>query len=90
MTLPQTCVARAWDMRRKPVLVCPSMNTLMWEHPATGEHLATLQRWGYHVEDPVVKLLACKEYGMGAMAPVEVIVEKVQSLLDGEDSLSAE
>eukprot|EP00291_Cryptomonas_curvata_P031010 CAMPEP_0172214016 /NCGR_PEP_ID=MMETSP1050-20130122/37923_1 /TAXON_ID=233186 /ORGANISM="Cryptomonas curvata, Strain CCAP979/52" /LENGTH=184 /DNA_ID=CAMNT_0012894931 /DNA_START=200 /DNA_END=749 /DNA_ORIENTATION=- len=29
-----TCVLRAWDPA-KPVLVCPAMNTVMWEHPAT-------------------------------------------------------
>lgn len=34
-----TCVYRAWD-RRRPVVLAPAMNTLMWEHPATARHLA--------------------------------------------------
>jgi phosphopantothenoylcysteine decarboxylase len=33
-----TCVYRAWDPAR-PVVLVPAMNTLMWEHPATGRHL---------------------------------------------------
>ena len=40
-----TCVARAWDLRdgRKRMLVAPSMNTDMWEHPLTARQLAELQ-----------------------------------------------
>lgn len=36
-----TCVWRAWDPAR-PVILAPAMNTLMWEHPLTRRHLATL------------------------------------------------
>lgn len=36
-----TCVARAWD-RKRPVILAPAMNTLMWEHPATLRHLRLL------------------------------------------------
>jgi phosphopantothenoylcysteine decarboxylase len=33
-----TCVWRAWDPK-KPVVLAPAMNTLMWEHPFTRRHL---------------------------------------------------
>jgi phosphopantothenoylcysteine decarboxylase len=36
-----TCVGRAWDTSR-PVVLAPAMNTLMWQHPATGRHLRQL------------------------------------------------
>lgn len=36
-----TCVARAWD-RKRPVILAPAMNTLMWEHPATMRQLCLL------------------------------------------------
>lgn len=36
-----TCVYRAWD-RRRPIVLAPAMNTLMWEHPATARHLAQI------------------------------------------------
>lgn len=36
-----TCVWRAWDPQR-PVILAPAMNTLMWEHPFTPQHLRRL------------------------------------------------
>jgi phosphopantothenoylcysteine decarboxylase len=36
-----TCVWRAWDSKR-PVVLAPAMNTLMWEHPLTHRHLQQL------------------------------------------------
>jgi phosphopantothenoylcysteine decarboxylase len=33
-----TCVWRAWDQQR-PIILAPAMNTLMWEHPMTVQHL---------------------------------------------------
>lgn len=36
-----TCVWRAWDLSR-PVTIAPAMNTFMWQHPMTRQHLRTL------------------------------------------------
>jgi len=36
-----TCIYRAWLMN-KPIVVAPAMNTDMWEHPVTHEHLGVL------------------------------------------------
>ena len=36
-----TCIARAWDPTL-PLIVCPAMNTHMWDHPLTETHLRTL------------------------------------------------
>ncbi len=33
-----SCVWRAWDLK-KPVVLAPAMNTLMWQHPFTRRHL---------------------------------------------------
>ncbi len=33
-----TCVWRAWDLR-KPVVLAPAMNSLMWQNPFTRRHL---------------------------------------------------
>lgn len=74
-----TCVARAWDLR-KPVVVAPAMNTMMWNHPATAEHLATLRRWygeRFVLVPPVAKKLACGDEGIGAMADITDIVQAV-------------
>jgi len=44
-------VMRAWDFR-KPCILCPAMNTVMWTHPSTQESLSRLQAWGWMVLDP--------------------------------------
>lgn len=40
-----TCVMRAWEVRQKPVIVCPAMNTAMWTHPITTQQLGTMRQW---------------------------------------------
>lgn len=73
-----TSVVRAED-RSKPIVLAPAMNTMMWEHPATAEHLATLTRWypRLTVVAPVAKHLACGDNGIGAMAPIEAIIHAI-------------
>lgn len=75
-----TSVARAWDMNR-PVIIAPAMNTNMWEHPVTKEHLSKFWNWGYKVVQPQSKMLACKTQGMGAMAEIKDIVEATKDSL---------
>ncbi|XP_039094073.1 phosphopantothenoylcysteine decarboxylase isoform X4 [Hyaena hyaena] len=76
----QTCVIRAWDCR-KPLLFCPAMNTAMWKHPITAQQVGLLKAFGY-VEIPcVAKKLVCGDEGLGAMAEVGTIVDKVKEVL---------
>lgn len=49
------------------------MNTMMFEHPCTGEHIKKIKSWGITVIDTQVKLLACGDRGLGAMASGELI-----------------
>eukprot|EP00116_Pleurobrachia_bachei_P005266 sb/3465528/ len=68
-----TCITRAWDPS-KPVLICPAMNTAMWEHPLTSRHLEVCGGvLGYHQEGPIAKTLVCGDTGLGAMAEVQDI-----------------
>ncbi|KAJ2655444.1 hypothetical protein IWW48_005531 [Coemansia sp. RSA 1200] len=72
-----TCVLRAWDMR-KPRIVCPAMNPMMWEHPMTDAQIAVLRdQLGFQIVSPIAKALACGDVGMGAMAEPEVIAKAV-------------
>ncbi|KAI8055303.1 putative phosphopantothenoylcysteine decarboxylase [Syncephalis plumigaleata] len=76
-----TCIARAWDVNR-PVLICPAMNTHMWSHPFTKQHLDILQQQlGWHIFGPIAKRLACGDTGMGAMAEAESIAKETWSIL---------
>lgn len=72
-----TCVVRAWR-RNKPLLFAPAMNSYMYDHPLTTKQLDTLRSFGYVLIPPVSKTLACGEFGLGAMAPVDQIVESVK------------
>uniref|UniRef100_A0A8C7EBT7 Phosphopantothenoylcysteine decarboxylase n=1 Tax=Nothoprocta perdicaria TaxID=30464 RepID=A0A8C7EBT7_NOTPE len=80
LEIPGTCVIRAWDLS-KPLLFCPAMNTAMWEHPLTAQHVEQLKGFGYTEVPCVVKKLVCGDEGLGAMAEVETIVESVRRIL---------
>jgi phosphopantothenoylcysteine decarboxylase/phosphopantothenate--cysteine ligase len=57
-----------------PVMIVPSMNVRMWDHPATQRNLATLQGDGLRVVGPNQGDMACGEHGPGRMAePMEII-----------------
>jgi phosphopantothenoylcysteine decarboxylase/phosphopantothenate--cysteine ligase len=58
----------------KPVLIAPTMNLMMWAHPATQANIATLDRRGILRIGPGSGELACGEVGSGRMAePLEII-----------------
>lgn len=66
---------------RAPLVVAPAMNTVMWEHPAVRENLATLAARGAHVVDPGEGYLACGWVGKGRLAEPEDIVEAVERVV---------
>ena len=65
----------------KRVLIAPSMNVRMWEHPATQRNLATLQGDGVLVVGPNEGDMACGEYGPGRMAEVPEIIAAIDAAL---------
>ncbi|XP_012968248.1 phosphopantothenoylcysteine decarboxylase isoform X3 [Mesocricetus auratus] len=87
LDIPGTCVIRAWD-RSKPLLFCPAMNTAMWDHPITAWQVGQLKAFGYMEIPCVSKKLVCGDQGLGAMAEVETIVEKVKEVLFQRGSAS--
>ena len=58
----------------KPVMIAPSMNVMMWTHPATQANLATLQSRQIAIVGPGAGDLACGETGDGRMAEVPDII----------------
>lgn len=63
----------------KPLLLAPAMNTAMWEHPVTKQHVNQVTSFGSDVVvlNPVAKRLACGDVGVGAMMHVDDIVSAV-------------
>ncbi len=62
------------------VILAPSMNTAMWEHPATQSNLEMLRNRGCSVVDPDAGWLACGTVGEGRLADPMRIAEHVDSL----------
>ena len=60
-----------------PVMIAPSMNVRMWEHPATQENLKTLKSRGVLTVGPDEGDMACGEYGYGRVAEPEVIADAI-------------
>ncbi len=58
----------------KPVMIAPSMNVMMWTHPATQSNLQILKDRRVEVVGPGAGDLACGEVGDGRMAEVLDIV----------------
>jgi phosphopantothenoylcysteine decarboxylase len=75
-----TSIIRAWDWE-KSIILCPAMNTVMWNNPPTPEQIATMQKRGAIIIEPIEKKLACNDVGMGAMAQVEDIVKIIEKLI---------
>lgn len=75
-------VARAWDLNR-PFVIAPAMNTSMYNHPITNEHLSRFINFSRnnHVFMPQSKMLACGTEGVGAMGEIKGIVEMVKNSL---------
>ncbi|TFY83883.1 hypothetical protein EWM64_g128 [Hericium alpestre] len=64
-----------------PTYVFPAMNTLMYEHPLTAQHVRIIRDViGYNVVGPISKGLACGDVGVGAMVEwldiVRIVVER--------------
>ncbi len=71
-----------------PVLVCPAMNTRMWEHPATRRNVASLLEFGYGLVGPAHGPLAEGEVGLGRMAEPEEIVAAIGRILEPDSRLA--
>ena len=72
----------------KPVLIAPTMNLMMWAHPATQANLATLEARGVMRVGPGSGELACGEVGSGRMAEPLEIVAAIERVLVGDARLA--
>lgn len=64
-----------------PLVICPSMNSRMYEHPVTQRNLQVLKDLRFHVVEPEAGELACGEEGTGRLADLSTILETIHRVL---------
>lgn len=79
-----SCVVLAAN---KKIMIAPAMNEKMWDNPQTQKNLQSIAEAGAIVIDPEVDVLACGEHGVGKMAAVEKICQKVADFFENQDRL---
>ncbi len=67
------------------IVVCPSMNSKMFENPAVQNNLAQLKVMGVSVMEPSEGELACHDEGPGRLPEPEKIFEQAWTLLSRQD-----
>lgn len=70
---------------RAPLLLAPSMNVHMWNHPATRENFSVLRERGAHQVGPGSGEMACGHTGDGRLAEPWDIARAAASLLAPQD-----
>lgn len=75
---------------RAPLVLAPAMNTVMWEHPAVRENLATLAARGTTFVEPGVGYLACGWVGKGRLAEPDDIADVVDRVVRGREAQSSD
>ncbi len=65
----------------KPVIVCPAMNTNMYENPATQKNIETLRERGVTIVEPKVAHLACGTTVKGALADLDVVHDAIAEFI---------
>jgi len=74
----------------RQVLLAPSMNTAMWQNPATQANVAALRARGAVVMEPEEGELACGETGAGRLPEPVRIAEEAHYLLARRHDLDSE
>ena len=72
----------------KKVLLAPSMNVRMWNHPATLSNIKKLGEYGFLFVGPDKGDMACGEFGLGRMAEPSEIKDQIISNLKGNSLLN--
>lgn len=71
--------------RRCPLMVCPTMDGEMWDHPATQRNVELLRGDGIHVLEPAEGYLASGLIGQGRLPEEPEILAEVERLLADVD-----
>ena len=73
---------------KTPVLICPSMNTNMLQHPAVQRNLQRLAEDGHRIVEPGAGDLACGTVGAGRLPEPVEILDRILACLTPKDLLN--
>ncbi len=68
-----------------PIIICPSMNTDMYQNIRVQRNLDILEQDGIHIIDPDDGVLACKTVGTGRLPEPWFIFDRLTALLTPKD-----
>ncbi|MFN2436220.1 MAG: bifunctional phosphopantothenoylcysteine decarboxylase/phosphopantothenate--cysteine ligase CoaBC [Desulfotignum sp.] len=68
-----------------PILICPAMNTHMYENIRVQRNLDLLEKDGVHILDPDIGALACKTVGPGRLPDPWLIADRIEHMLTPKD-----
>lgn len=63
-----------------PVVICPAMNRIMWQHAATKNNCRILAERGVRIVAPDSGGQACGEFGEGRLAEMATIINRLRLL----------
>lgn len=76
-----TLILSAVDHARTPVLLAPSMNSVMWHQSSNQRNLKTLIQDGFQIVGPGDGWQACRHVGTGRMSEPETILRELATVL---------
>ena len=65
-------------------VICPAMNTNMYENPITQQNLKLCRQYGYHIIEPDSGYLACGDTGQGKLADLSSIEEYIDTMFQNQ------
>ena len=68
-------------IHEKPRVLCPAMNTAMWENPIVQRNLENLRALDWRIIEPETGRLACGDEGTGRLADPGLIFAFIKKLL---------
>jgi len=69
------------------VLICPAMNVKMWKNPITQQNIEKLRKLNYEFIDPEYGELACGYEGVGRLANLNNIIDRIKIIIDRRNNL---
>ncbi len=68
-------------------IICPAMNTAMYQNPVTQQNIQICRAYGMHFVEPESGQLACGDVGEGKLADIKYIIQSIERNLRTQNIL---